>query len=155
MKLPVMSRLCLTFVCFFFFLLCCLSAVGKDRFSFSRIDHQQGLSNSAVLSMFQDREGLMWFGTYDGINCYDGRNMEVFRSDFSKQQTLNNNIIHSIQQADEDCLWITTHLGLNRFSLKMRQVVEYYNFAGDYYVHSNHAGNAWLFQKPLFENGDV
>lgn len=143
MKLPVMSRLCLMFVCFFLFLLCCAAAVGKDRFSFSRIDHQQGLSNSAVLSIFQDREGLMWFGTYDGINCYDGRNMEVFRSDFSKQQTLNNNIIHSIQQADEDCLWITTHLGLNRFSLKMRQVVEYYNFAGDYYVHSNHAGNAW------------
>lgn len=58
----------------------------------------------------------MWFGTYDGVNCYDSKGMEVFRSDFSADQTLSNNVIHSIQQADSSCLWITTHLGVNRFS---------------------------------------
>lgn len=56
---------------------------GKDSYIFRKVDYQQGLSNSAVLCLFQDNTGLMWFGTYDGVNCYDGRNMEVFRSDFS------------------------------------------------------------------------
>ena len=42
----------------------------------------------------------MWFGTYDGVNCYDGKGIEVFRSDFSMKKTLSNNVIHSIQQAD-------------------------------------------------------
>lgn len=113
-------------------------------FSFSKIDHQQGLSNSAVLCIFQDQEGLMWFGTYDGMNCYDGKGMEVYRSDFSEQRTLSNNIIHSIQQADNNCLWITTHLGVNRFSQGLRQIVESYDFSGEYYLHSNSRGNAWL-----------
>lgn len=86
----------------------------------------------------------MWFGTYDGVNCYDGKGIEVFRSDFSMKKTLSNNVIHSIQQADSSCLWITTHLGVNRFSQDSRQVVGYYDFTGDYYLHSNPKGDTWV-----------
>lgn len=116
----------------------------KDAYLFRKVDYQQGLSNSAVLCLFQDNAGLMWFGTYDGVNCYDGKRMEVFRSDFSVKKTLSNNVIHSIQQADSACLWITTHLGVNRFSLDNRQVMKNYDFAGDYYLHSNSKGNTWV-----------
>lgn len=86
----------------------------------------------------------MWFGTYDGVNCYDGKGIEVFRSDFSMKKTLSNNVIHSIQQADSSCLWITTHLGVNRFSQDSRQVVGYYDFTDDYYLHSNPKGDTWV-----------
>lgn len=116
----------------------------KDTYFFSKVDYQQGLSHSAVLCLFQDNVGLMWFGTYDGVNCWDGKTMEVFRSDFSADRTLSNNVIHSISQADSSCLWISTHLGVNRFSQKTRQVVGNYDFPGDYYVHSNSGGNTWV-----------
>lgn len=122
----------------------CLAGNGKDAYLFRKIDYQQGLSNSAVLCLFQDNSGLMWFGTYDGVNCYDGKSMEIFRSDFSAKKTLSNNVIHSIQQADSSCLWITTHLGVNRFSLHSRQVLGNYDFSGDYYLHSNAKGNTWV-----------
>lgn len=121
----------------------------RDTYFFSKVDYQQGLSNSAVLCLFQDNVGLMWFGTYDGVNCWDGKTMEVFRSDFSANKTLSNNVIHSISQADSNCLWISTHLGVNRFSQKTRQVVGNYDFSGDYYVHSNSRGNTWV----LADNG--
>ena len=122
-----------------------LAAVAdNDTYFFSKVDYQQGLSNSAVLCLFQDNVGLMWFGTYDGVNCWDGKTMEVFRSDFSESKTLSNNVIHSISQADSSCLWISTHLGVNRFSQKTRQVVGNYDFSGDYYVHSNNQGNTWI-----------
>jgi two component transcriptional regulator, AraC family len=126
-----------------FFSLNYLVASEKGFFSSSKVDYQQGLSNSAVLCLFQDNEGLMWFGTYDGVNCWDGKAMEVFRSDFSKQKTLSNNVIHSIQQADSNCLWITTHLGANRFSKDSRQVICNYEFGGDFVIHSNQKGNTW------------
>lgn len=122
----------------------CFAINGNDSYLFRKIDYQQGLSNSAVLCLFQDNEGLMWFGTYDGVNCWDGKNMEVLRSDFSASKTLSNNVIHSIQQADSSCLWITTHLGVNRLSKDSRQVVGYYDFTDDYYLHSNSKGNAWV-----------
>lgn len=125
----------------------CLADSGKSGYLFRKVDYQQGLSNSAVLCFYQDNAGLMWFGTYDGVNCYDGKGMEVFRSDFTVQKTLSNNVIHAIQQADSSCLWITTHLGVNRFSQDLRQVVGYYDFRGDYYLHSNSKGNAWVLSE--------
>ncbi len=115
----------------------------KDSYFFQKVDYQQGLSHSAVLCLFQDNDGLMWFGTYDGVNCWDGKTMEVFRTDFSVDKTLSNNVIHSISQADNDCLWIATHLGINRFSQKTKQIVGSYDFQSDYYVHSNSQGNTW------------
>lgn len=136
-------RLILTFVILICSLVCRADS-GNDTYLFRKVDYQQGLSNSAVLCLFQDNMGLMWFGTYDGVNCYDGKGMEVFRSDFSVKKTLSNNVIHAVQQADSNCLWITTHLGVNRFSLDSRQVVSGYDFAGDYYLHSNSKGNAWV-----------
>lgn len=122
---------------------CCLIANERD-YIFSKIDYQQGLSNSAVLCLFQDNTGLMWFGTYDGVNCYDGKTMEVYRSDFSESKTFSNNVISSIQQADSSCLWISTHLGINRFSTRSREVVCSYEFDSDYVLHSNEKGNTWV-----------
>lgn len=136
-------RLILSFVLLIYSLVCQADG-GKDSYIFRKVDYQQGLSNSAVLCLFQDNTGLMWFGTYDGVNCYDGRNMEVFRSDFSAPKALSNNVIHSIQQADNNCLWISTHLGINRLSQESRQVVGYYDFTDDYYLHSNSKGNTWV-----------
>ncbi len=146
MKIGRMFTIMLRTYTIFIYLFFSLNYLNADEklFSFSRIDYQQGLSNSAVLSLFQDNEGLMWFGTYDGINCWDGKTMEVFRSDFSKQKTLSNNIVHSIQQADSSCLWITTHAGANRFSKDSRQIINDYNFEGDFVIHSNQKGNTWV-----------
>ena len=73
-----------------------LADSGKDAYLFRKVDYQQGLSNSAVLCLYQDKAGLMWFGTYDGVNCYDGKSMETFRSDFSEPKTLSNNVIHGL-----------------------------------------------------------
>ena len=116
-------RLIFPFVLLIYSLVCQADG-GKDSYIFRKVDYQQGLSNSAVLCLFQDNTGLMWFGTYDGVNCYDGRSMEVFRSDFSAPKALSNNVIHSIQQADNNCLWVSTHLGINRLSQDTRQVVK-------------------------------
>ena len=120
-------------------------ADGQGEFFFSRVDHRQGLSNRAVLCLFQDSKGLMWLGTYDGVNCWDSKSMETFRSDFSSQPTLSNNVIHSISQADSSCLWISAHLGINRFSQTSRRVVGIYYFPGDYYLFSNSSGNTWVY----------
>lgn len=64
----------------------CMSCIGafSNPYTSFEINYQQGLSNSAVLSICQDSQGLMWFGTYDGLNCYDGKHIEVYRTDFSR-----------------------------------------------------------------------
>lgn len=82
----------LIFISYFCLFDCLAGNSENDSFFFSKVGYQQGLSNSAVISVFQDSAGLMWFGTYDGVNCYDGRDMDVYRSDFSTN--LSNNVIY-------------------------------------------------------------
>lgn len=119
----------------------------EDTYIFSTIDHRQGLSNSAVICIFKDDSELMWFGTYDGVNCFDGREMEIFRADFSTSPTLDNNVIFSIDQADGNNLWISTMLGINRFSRKKKSVVANYSSPNGTCLSSNLRGDTWLVSR--------
>lgn len=132
-----------------FWIVCCqIARASASSYSSFVINHLQGLSNSAVLSILQDNQGLMWFGTYDGLNCYDGRTIEVFRTDFSKGRTLDNNIISRIQVAGNDKLWVQSFLGINLFSTDSLSVIDNYIFPNEEtIVYSNRKGDSWVLGK--------
>lgn len=106
-----------------------------------------GLSSSAVMCICQDESGLLWFGTYDGLNCYDGVNMEVYNST-STGGKLRSNIIHKICQADNHCLWVKTYRDISRFSLISRAVEKTFDQTMSWNIYSNIAGDTWAI------NGD-
>lgn len=124
----------------------CIKAGVNDKYLIDNITSAHGLSNSAVLTIFQDSDGLMWFGTYDGLNCYDSKTMNVFRSKspYNEDFTFKSNIIHKICQADNQCLWVKTFLGLVRFSVVKREIEEIYADSENYLVYSNAKGDAWV-----------
>lgn len=76
--------------------------------------------------MHQDRDHYVWFGTYDGLNLYNGTDSYVFRFEQNNENSLCSNIIHKITDAEPGYLWISTSLGINKFSLDKRAVVESY-----------------------------
>lgn len=84
------------------------------------------LSNNAILCMHQDALGFMWFGTYDGLNLFDGKKVTTFRYELNNPNSLSGNNIHNIQSIGSDYLWVATQVGLNKFSIKERKVVESY-----------------------------
>lgn len=92
-----------------------IKTIGKD----------QGLSNSAVMSLYRDDLGRIWIGTYDGLNLYNGITVKSFMSDGGQKSLLSNNIM-LIDRAENNCLWLTTNLGLNRFSMSEQCVVGSY-----------------------------
>jgi ligand-binding sensor domain-containing protein len=47
---------------------------------FERITTKEGLSQSTVNYIMQDKSGFMWFATYGGISRYDGYNFKVYRN---------------------------------------------------------------------------
>ena len=77
---------------------------------------EQGLSNNTVRCIIQDHYGFMWFGTYDGLNRYDGQGFKVFRSKLSDSSSLVNNIITAIIEDSHHYLWIGTRQGLSRYN---------------------------------------
>ncbi len=120
--------------------------MGRDDYIFSEIDHRQGLSHSSVICIYKDDSELMWFGTYDGVNCFDGTRMEIFRTDLShsSSRTLDNNVIYGIMKADGDNLWISTQLSAARFSRTEKVVVANYRLTPDAVLRSNSHGDTWM-----------
>ena len=48
---------------------------------FEHLTTADGLSQSSINSMVQDRKGFLWFGTQNGLNKYDGYTFTVYHHD--------------------------------------------------------------------------
>lgn len=105
-----MKRLFQKHACFVvFFLAWHTSFAGHPVSAYLGID--QGLSNNFVRCIYQDKNGFMWFGTYDGLNRYDGYEFKIFRNNFKNNRSLINNWINAISEDAKGDLWIGTRQG--------------------------------------------
>jgi ligand-binding sensor domain-containing protein/signal transduction histidine kinase/AraC-like DNA-binding protein len=98
---------------------------------FKHITDEQGLSNSTIEVIYQDKRGFMWFGTRDGLNRYDGSQIITFRYDPKAKSSISDNYITCIFQDDQQRLWIGTTNGLNLFDEKKGTFSSFKYRAGD------------------------
>jgi signal transduction histidine kinase/ligand-binding sensor domain-containing protein/DNA-binding response OmpR family regulator len=84
---------------------------GQFKSAFTHYSVEDGLSEGVVLTMHQDREGLMWFGTFDGLNRFDGYSFKVYKSGFNSAFGLTNNRVDRITEDDLGYLWIMNNDG--------------------------------------------
>lgn len=115
---------------FFIFFLLCLNPFNKitpqkNDLNFSLLSIEQGLSQSTVFSILQDKLGFMWFGTNDGLNKYDGYKITVYKPDPGNPQSLSGNRVFTIFEDSKGELWIGTDGGLNKYD-RSREIFEHY-----------------------------
>ncbi len=106
-------------------LILCLFGIADSLFAqqrfirFQRITTEDGLSNSSVMAIHQDRYGFMWFGTRDGLNRYDGNRFYLFEHQIDDSTTLGHSNISGIYEDRQGRMWFATEGGgLNRFNRK-------------------------------------
>lgn len=82
---------------------------------FNKLTSIDGISQSEIYCFAEDEFGFIWFGTVQGLNCYDGYSVKTFNIDNSSNNSLSNNTILTLNGDDPDFLWIGTNNGLNIF----------------------------------------
>ncbi|CAM2065307.1 Histidine kinase domain-containing protein [Sulfidibacter corallicola] len=90
------------------------SARSRPRVKFSKLSLEQGLSQSSVFTVIQDRQGFLWAGTANGLNRYDGFRFDVFRHDPDDPASLPNDWIIKLYLDTNGDLWVATRTGLAR-----------------------------------------
>ncbi|MFO7445667.1 MAG: two-component regulator propeller domain-containing protein [Ignavibacteriaceae bacterium] len=113
-----MIRLLLHIVSSFVFILLILSQglnAQTPLFNFEKLSLEEGLSQSSVSAIYQDKKGFLWFGTANGLNKYDGYDFIVYKHDPDDTNSLSNDMITAITEDREGMLWIGTEGGLNKF----------------------------------------
>lgn len=111
---------------------------------FRNITNNDGLSNSSITCIFQDSTGLMWFGSWDGLNVYNGRTFEVYKPDLSNPSSISNNIIRDIIEERKNRLWIATDQGINLFDAITRT---FQRFFFDSAMRTTHRERSYLLAK--------
>ena len=85
------------------------------QINFSYISINDGLSQSTVFSIAQDKLGNMWFATYDGVNKYDGYAFTVYQHDENDPNSIANDIARIVMTDSKRRVWIGTRDGLSYY----------------------------------------
>lgn len=110
----------------------CLSAgyIPKD-IKFNHFGLAEGLSNSTVFAINQDKDDNLWFATYDGVNRFNGYDFTVYRHDINDSTSIACDIARCIMVDEEKRLWIGTREGLSRYDSEQDKFINYYYQSGD------------------------
>lgn len=94
--------------------LMCLSAAlhAQTDIRFQHITVDDGLSQSSISSMVQDKFGYLWIGTRDGLNRYDGSTFVTYLHD-KKPHSLLRRSISGLYLDHEDQLWVAYTNGIS------------------------------------------
>lgn len=99
---------------------------AQSNYELLHLGVEHGLSNNSVKSIFQDSNGFMWFGTYDGLNKFDGHLVKVFRNRISDTTSLPYNYIYSIDEDSDKNIWVATGQGVGIFNPKTEKFTSAY-----------------------------
>lgn len=96
----------------------------------SKLSSMDGLSNSAISAIHQDASGVLWIGTWDGLNSYDGKNIRIYKSDKKNNRSLSSNVIFNIIEAQKGILWVSTPNGVNRMNTNTKEIDRFFEDKG-------------------------
>ena len=144
-----MEKLSAFIFCFLF-----LYTLGYSQITFRRLSVQEGISNSSVIAITQDNDHFLWFGTRDGLNRFDGYNIQIFRKDRGNPNSL---LFDDIRLLYFDPLlktiWAGSTKGLSRFISEKNEFRNYHfnqtkvNDISEYYIQAllrDSNGNLWV-----------
>jgi signal transduction histidine kinase/ligand-binding sensor domain-containing protein/CheY-like chemotaxis protein len=103
--IAIVSRVALLVV------LCLPEPVRAQQHLLASFSLGEGLPQSQVWDMHQDRNGFMWFATYGGgVAVFDGREFEVFTT----EDGLASNSVYGIHEDASGTMWFGTREGVSR-----------------------------------------
>ena len=88
----------------------CIRAIAQAGKLFTA---DRELSSSMINRIYQDRDGVIWIATEDGLNRYDGARFLTLRHETGNDQSLSNNYVNDVFEDSKGHLYISTMDGLN------------------------------------------
>ncbi|RQO55947.1 hypothetical protein DBR47_18960 [Paucibacter sp. KBW04] len=87
--------------------------------SFTRLGAEEGLPSLSVATTYQDRQGLIWIGTTNGLLRYDGRHFKKFGVDLERADSLSHPVVQVLLEDEATAsMWVGTDGGLNQVDLR-------------------------------------
>ncbi|MDO6760957.1 two-component regulator propeller domain-containing protein [Tamlana sp. 2_MG-2023] len=128
------------------FTFCSLFAQNKQLEYSKQLSIYEGLAHNGVTSILEDSKGFLWFGTYDGLNKYDGYSLKTFKNTIDKTILVSNRV-RTIAEDPKGNLWIGTDEGLSIYNYEKEQ---FKNIYSNGFIKKEDTGP--IIRKILFDN---
>ncbi|WP_405382579.1 two-component regulator propeller domain-containing protein [Maribacter sp. LLG6340-A2] len=100
----------------FILMVLAILSIRSQNLKFNHYNDNNGLSHNSVRYINQDKHGFLWFGTFSGLNRFDGYQFKQYLSGSTQQETLLNDDITALEiDEPSNTMWIGTRGGLTRF----------------------------------------
>ena len=97
-----------------------------ENYTIKQLKVKDGLSQSSILAILQDKRGFMWFATGSGLNKYDGYSFKVYLNNPQDSSSISDNGITALYEDREGYIWVGTTGGfLNRFDRRTESFKRY------------------------------
>ena len=113
---------------------------------FKHIGREEGLSQSSVMAIYQDKLGRMWFGTREGVNIYNSNKMAVYKAWIQNgnrpdQKILIGNEVSAITGSQNGDVFLIVDHALLKYDIR-KETFERLR-QGSVYALTSHAGEIW------------
>ncbi|HYG03192.1 MAG TPA: two-component regulator propeller domain-containing protein [Chryseosolibacter sp.] len=95
---------------------------------FESLGVDEGLSQSSVYSIHQDKKGFMWFGTADGLNRYDGHSIKVFKVEDGSGRFNLNFVRGTLSEDAKGNIWFANETGIYYYSPLEERIINVHQF---------------------------
>jgi signal transduction histidine kinase/ligand-binding sensor domain-containing protein len=92
------------------------TTLASQNLKFEYITPENGLSQSSVTSIIQDKDGYIWFGTLNGLNKYDGYKFVKYYHNSADSLSIIDDQIECLFQDSQGNLWIGNEKGLSLYN---------------------------------------
>lgn len=114
-----------------------------DGRSIARYAATQGLFNTQITYMLQDRYDNIWFCSFDGVDKFDGR----YFTHYAVSNGLPHNVVYCMLEDKEGNLWFGTRKGLSKFdgtSFTNYYIQQGLNSETIFTLFEDHRDNIWI-----------
>src|SRR5690606_29662096 len=95
-----------------------------------------GVASPTVNAVMQDSFGLIWIGTANGLQKYDGYKFQTFKNIPGNATSLQNNYVWALLEDANHDIWVSNNRGVSKYIRKTNEFKNY-DFAAAFNYTSN------------------
>ena len=95
----------------FLFLTIAITLIAQPICQVKHFSVSDGLAQGVVMSILQDRKGLVWFSTWNGLNKFDGYTFKTYKTSQESAYAFGSNRMGIISESRYGDIWCPTYDG--------------------------------------------
>ena len=95
------------------------------------VGREKGMGQSAISSMIEDHEGIVWIGTQLGLLRFDGLQTIPYLPETGNPSSISNEYINDLFEDKNHTIWVATRNGLNSIDPTRKKIQKFFHDSDD------------------------